>query len=48
MKITGAASHFAKITAMMPTKIKKYFGQLFLKLKSLNFKLIIGMFDTIR
>jgi len=46
--MTGTASHFRKITAIIVIPASKYLLQLFLKVKSLNFKLIIGNEETIK
>ena len=46
--MTGTDIHVKMKMAATEITTNKYLGKLFLMLKSLNFKLINGMFDTIR
>ena len=48
MKTNGMASHFKKSTERIAIAANKYLFQLFLRLKSLNLRLIIGKEETIK
>src|SRR5689334_21024 len=48
MKTKGMANHFNSKTERIVIAASKYFFQLFLRLKSLNFRLIIGNEETIK